>query len=312
MLSSISSSNESRAMRAIVVLLILLGLYFASLEAAMRTVIPRQSGSVQRARADYAAALALGPAPGVSGESVLVVGNSLLLHGIDRRLLSEALEPQHQVAVLPVENTGALDWSFGLRRMFEEGTRPSVIVLSVNARQTAANSTNGEPFASSMMRRADFFHVVRAARLDNTTASAYFFATFSEWLGQRSGFRNFLLERWLPGAGLLVPAFVPPTAPQSNEQTVERAIPRLREIAELCARHGARFIYLVPASKNSADAAPMLVRAATDAGLTALMPIAPGEMPDESFSDGFHLNKSGAATFTGKLAPLLRDALSER
>jgi hypothetical protein len=286
----------------------MIGIYFAGLEAAMRTIIPERSNSARREQQDYQSAVNLTPAKNGHAR-LLFVGNSLLLHGVDRKVLRDALASA-DIAVLPIENTSVLDWQFGLQRLFADGARPSTVVLSINARQLASDATNGERFAWMLMRRRDLGKVARASGLDNTTVSAYYFATYSAWLGNREGFRNWLLEQWLPNAHAMVQLFTPRTEPPPDEQILAAAIPRLQELRDLCRAHGANFIYVVPASLNARDAASAIVEAAERAGVSAIMPFAPGEMPPGAFGDGFHLNQEGARKFTGRLSPMLQAALS--
>lgn len=308
MRSSISSSERRAAHRAIAVLLALLVLYFVALETAMRTVIPRLSNSARREHQDYDAALRLRST--ANSRSVLLIGNSLLLHGIDRQTLQQAIGPSYTSTFLPMENTSFWDWYFGLRRLFDEGSRPSVVVLSINVRQLASDSTNGEQFAHAMMKRADLLRVAQAAHLDNTTASGYFFASFSGWLGGRVGLRNWILDHWLPGADLLVESFTPVGQAGFPQDIVEsRALPRLTELRDLCRSHGAEFIYVVPATSNEADPSLALQTAAARADVKVLAPYPPGEMPAEGYSDGFHLNEQGADWFTERLGPILLKTL---
>lgn len=306
---STSSSERQRAHRAIAALLALLVVYLGVLEAASRTVVPRFSASTRRAEQDFEAARQLRAATS-DNRKLLLVGNSLLLHGINRHTLRRELEPGWASAFLPMENTSYWDWYFGLRRLLAEGSRPSAVILSINVRNLVTDSTNGEQFAHTMMQRSDLLRVADVSNLDNTTASGYFFASFSSWLGGRVGIRNWLLQRWLPHADLLVLSFIPRGGSAFADGIVEsHALPRLKQMQDLCRSYGARFIYVVPATRNTSDPAMALQTAAAAAGIDVIVPFAPGEMPAEGFEDGFHLNERGAASFTDRLAPILRSTL---
>src|ERR1700693_1831502 len=102
--SSTSDSSAPRAGRAFVLLLAALLGYFLTLEIAMRAVVPRISAMERRQRDDFRSALTMRPPTAGCAESVLVVGNSLLLEGIDRDRLQRLMGSQYQVALLPIEN----------------------------------------------------------------------------------------------------------------------------------------------------------------------------------------------------------------
>ena len=297
-------------MRAIGALTAAIVVYFLALELAIAFLIPHVSNSAKRELADFAAVTA--PRPADRPPQVLLIGNSLLLHGVDRKILQTEIASSYETAFLPVENTSFFDWYYGLRRLFAENAKPSVVVLSINIRQLMSDSTNGEGFARRMMQRRDLVRVRKASHLDNTATSAYFFATFSEWLGSRSGFRNWLLEQWLPGAGELVLHFASgrPAPEVSPEAVTAVAAPRLAMLSELCESYGARFVYVLPATTNLSERAAALTSAADALNVRVLVPYAPGEMPGTMFGDGFHLSPDGAKSFTQRLAPLLKDAVA--
>jgi hypothetical protein len=306
MRSYTSGSKTLSPTQAIVLLLVLTCCYLLALELAARLLLPHLSHTAGRIATDYLAAKKLPRKWADGSDSVLIVGNSLLADGIDRTDLKQRM-PGYHVALYPFEATTYLDWYFGLRRLFAEGSRPSLVVLSVSLRHVLSDSTNEESFARFMMRIDDLMSVSRAAKLDMMSTSEYFFAHFSEWLATRAGIRNELLTKWLPGAQLLVERFwtrgsaVPVTA-------VHLAVERLREMRDLCNAYGARFALLVPPSPSVADPVRESVSEAAQVGVTVLLPYYPGEMPREAFRDGFHLNSQGAARFTERTAAELRRA----
>ena len=311
MRSSTFSSDLGGPNRAIAVLIALLLLYLAALEFGTRWALPRISAGRHRQTVDGDAARQIGPGAPAGARSVLMVGNSLLEAGISRPEFRTALAPQFTAVVFPVEGTTYWDWYFGLRRLFAEGARPQQVVVTMNVKQLLSNATNGEQFARSMLRVTDLHQLSRAVHLDPMTASNYFFATGSEWIGARASIRNALLERWLPDAPLLVAHFPSgnPAAP-SRDVDIEAALERVRGLRELCAAHGAGFAWLVPPSLNPADAAPQVAAAARRAGFTVLLPYPPATLAATDFSDGFHLSAAGAARFTAAAAVELRRTLN--
>lgn len=312
MRSFISSFKTLTFERALIWLLSGILLYFAILEVAMRTVFPKISHGQYREQTDYRAATAVRSVADGGRKSVLVIGNSLLLQGIDRAKLQQMLAPAAAVTVFPIEGTTYFDWYYGLRRLFAEGARPATIVLCINSRQVISNGTNGERFARSLMRLRDLPAVAEAAKLDSMTVSSYFFANASAWLGGRSYLRNGLLQRWMPDADILVTHFTArDLAPfTASPMVVATALSRLEQFAALSQENGAEFIWLVPPTLNSADPAPAIKRAAAVHDLPVLIPYRPGSLPRSVFADGFHLNSQGAALFTAQAAPALREQLS--
>src|SRR6202043_2355051 len=146
------------------------------------------------------AARSLRPVTADGRPTVLLAGNSLLLEGGQLDHLHASLASQYEVSRLGIEQTHYLDWYFGLRRLLEEGSRPSVIVLSLATDQLASRFTLGESFAHRQMSARDFALVVKEAKLDKTSASTYLFAHWSNWLANKGFIRQDVLI-------LLVPRF---------------------------------------------------------------------------------------------------------
>src|SRR5437660_1550173 len=263
------NSETFRSSHAIVLLLLALPLYFATLEFMMRTIVPRVSQVERRHNADRQAALKLSQRAPQSLKTVLIVGNSLLQEGIDRDKLRQVSSSQYRVAVFPVENTTYLDWYFGLRRLAIEGSMPDVVVLCLNVRQLVSNSTNGEGFAHSMMWTGDILEVAKTAGLDSTNTSNYFFANLSAWLGGRWYTRSWVLEGWMPSAKTLVDLFTPRGAvtPIQLVTSVQQRIQRLMKLRHRCEMSGARVVFLVLQAVSGVDTVPNVHSAASEAGL---------------------------------------------
>lgn len=201
--SSTLDSRRGAASRALGLLALALGACGLLLELGARLVVPHISATEHRIATDSRAAAALRPRSTSGGATVLIVGNSLLLEGVDRQQLHSLMAPRYDVSELPVENTTYWDWYFGLRRLFTQGSRPAAVVLCMTAGQTLSDATDGGRFAFSMMRMRDLWRVARLSHLDATATSEYFFSNLSAWLGLRAGLRNAVLQKWLPGAPLL-------------------------------------------------------------------------------------------------------------
>lgn len=310
--SSTSASEKPNAARAMVLLLALFIIYCGGLEVVTRTKFTRISRVQRRIDNDKRAALELKPTASDGAKTFLLVGNSLLVHGVEPDKLHQEMASNYYSEVLGIENTQYLDWYFGLRRFFAEGSRPAVIVLSLTTRQLISHGINGEYFAYQMMQERDILRVKKAAHLDNTMTSNLFFANQSAWLGSRSMIRNWLLGELMPSFDQLT-AYLPEKAPPlpADELVIQQSLGRLEEMQELCRNNGAGFIFVLPSVRGVSDVEDRLRAAAADAGIIVLVPFRGGEMPAAYYSDGFHLNAQGADLFTKKLGLELVGPLSQ-
>lgn len=309
--SSTSNSDLRAATRAIAVLLTGLLVYSAMLEIVTRRGFSRVSRTQRRINEDVDAAKSLAPRGLNQQPTILIVGNSLLLDGVDRALLKKELAPNFQVTLLPVENTQFADWYFGLRRLFAEGSQPSVVVVCLSTRQMMSRATDGEYFAYYLMQNRDLLAVRHESQLDNTNTSAYFFANRSAWLGSRAQIRNWLLQEIMPNLEHLIgffPAKTPPMPPK--EQVVAGVLPHLLDLNQLCYSNGVRLIVLVPPTLNHEDASAEVQDSAARGGVPVLVPLRPTDVTPDEFHDGFHLNAHGAARFTHQLASDVLQRLS--
>jgi len=309
--SSTSNSEPRAAARAIAVLLTGLFLYCTALELVTRRGFSTVSRTQRRVAQDLSAAKSIAPTVSGGPPTILVVGNSLLLDGVDRASLKKELAPHYQLVLLPVENTQFEDWYFGLRRLFAEGSRPSNVVVCLSTRQMMTRATDGEYFAYYLMQGPDLLAVKKESQLDNTMTSAYFFANRSDWLGSRAQIRNWLLQELMPNLEQLIgffPGKTPPMPPE--EQVVAAALPHLQALDQLCKSHGARLIVLVPPTLNRDDASAGVRDSAAREGIPVLVPLRPSDVSPDEFHDGFHLNPRGATRFTRRLASELLEKLS--
>jgi hypothetical protein len=308
--SSTSDSDRRTATRAIVVLLAALFGYFCALEAATRMAFPRINHIWRSIQADHLRAVSLRPDAPDKSVTMLIVGNSYLEVGVNRDSLQQEIAPNYSLAYLPMSGTSYLDWYFGLRRLFAEGSRPAIAGVCLSTRDLLSDSTYGGPFANSLMLKRDILRVKEESHLDNTAASEYFFANFSSWMGHRGEIHNWLLRKTAPAIDDLAPYFKPKnhTLPPT-EEIVAKALPRLRLLNELCHQNGSRFFLLIPPTRDVNDASNELQAAAAKEGLLVVLPYQHAELPESAFLDGSHLNPKGAALFTERLGPTLLQSL---
>lgn len=240
----------------------------------------------------------------------LVLGNSLLLEGVEFPRLHEFLAPDVDAVRFGVEQTNYLDWYYCLRNVYDHDVYPGVVVLSLNAAQSFTNDIRGEYFAYRMMNTRDFLRVSRDAHLSATETFSLLVGNLSAFYGTRSETRKVLLAKLVPSVNDLIPSFVPARAavPPDHGAVVSRIAQRLRTVDRLVRKNGGRFILLSPASLD-AQGVKALLEAGRKAGVPVLTPLAAQDLSPRDFRDGFHLTEVGAAHYTTALDPLLRDAI---
>jgi hypothetical protein len=301
--SSTSNSEQADARRALAILLCVLALICIAMEFTGSFAFARVSRIQRRIEAEYKEALRVGPISADGKPTMLVVGNSLLLEGLDLPRLQSEIGSRYQARTFFVEQTQYMDWYYGLKRFFHEGSRPKIVLLGLSTNHLAVAGVRGEYFAHFMMRPIDAPHVASQLHLDATTASNYFFASLSGWLGAKSEIRKWMLIRAMPDldavANLVRPG--PPHLPASD--TLKKIITsNLLALKQVCDANGSRLIIVVPSTQDKNDQYLIDQAAGSAAGVPVLVPLIPGELGPSDYRDGFHLNAHGAAVFTDALA----------
>lgn len=299
------SRGSMSAKGGIIALLAGIVLIFLGLEVSSPLILARLSHTEQRIAVEMQAAKYLRPFSPDGRPTVLLAGNSLLLEGVQMDKLQEQT-PQYAVSRLAVEQTHYLDWYFGLRRLLEEGSKPSVIVLSLATDQLASRFTLGEAFARRQMSTSDFPQVVRETHLDRTTATTYLFAHWSRWQADKGFIRQCVMILAIPNFRDLA-AHIADHGPHVNDPAVllGAAQQRLPELAELLHQYGVQIILLVPPTLRK-DHSQEIQQIGGQAGVPVWVLSPPGDFPPNYFADGFHLNAVGSGIFTARLSQQLR------
>ena len=285
-------------------------LYVCALEVTTRLAFPRINHIWRILRADHLTAISLHPYAQQNSATMLMVGNSYLEVGVNRDNLQREIAPAYSIAYLPMSGTGYLDWYFGLRKLFAEGSRPAIVGVCLSTRDLLSDSTYGESFAHALMLRSDVLQVEKESHLDNTMATDYFFDSISSWMGHRDEIHNWLLRKAAPGMNELASHLKPKNPPlPPSDVILARALPRLRKLNELSQQYGARFFLLIPPTMDVQDASKEIQQAAAREGILVLLPFQHAELPETAFIDGAHLNPQGAQLFTEKLGPTLLQSL---
>ncbi len=243
---------------------------------------------------------------------IAVLGNSLLLDGVDVPLLTEKLQSQAVPVPYFVLATEYYDWDFALKRLFAEGARPQFVLLGLSPNQLASPRSHGDYAARHLFRRADLLEVARETHMDATTATGFFLSSFSKFYSTREITRSFILNQALPGVSALLRtklANVP--APEIPVTTLSAlATERLQTLSKLCRANGAQFVLVIPPTYQAG--AETIAGVGRELGVPVLVPVANGVL-DQSFyqTDGFHLNEKGARFFTLQLATELKQELTK-
>jgi hypothetical protein len=294
----------------LVALLAGLAVILLGLEVGSPVMLTRLSRIERRVETETRAANTLQPVTPDGRPTVLLVGNSLLLEGIQLDRLQESLAPQYAISRFAIEQTHYLDWYFGLRRLLQQGSRPSVIVLSLATDELASRFTLGESFAHRQMSARDFPWVVRETKLDKTTASTYFFAHWSNWLADKGFLRQDVLILLVPNFRQLA-ARIADHGPHINNPSVllGTAQQRLPELAELAQTYRVKIVLLVPPTLRE-DHSQEVQQLGEKVGVPVWVLSPPGEFPRDFFRDGFHLNPRGSEIFTARLASQIRTQIA--
>jgi hypothetical protein len=235
--------------------------------------------------------------------SVLMVGNSLLLHGVQVDRLRSMTSSSMQIYPIFLEATGYYDWLYGLRKIFHEGARPDVVVVGVGVNYFLANSTRQDYAPMLFLDGRDTLAMASDLHLDRTATSNLWLAHESTFWDTRSAIRTQVLNHFVPHLEDLFSLVSPrPSIPQGREFE-EITIPRLQKLRELCEVHGAKLILLVPPTLDSESAVNQMSYVARVVGVGVSVPIDPAALPSKYYQpDGMHLNREGAVLFTLALA----------
>lgn len=282
--------------------LVSLALFCIAIEGLTRFGFSHISRIEARISQDHKAALAIRKS---DRPTMLLVGNSLMLEGIDYPQVQDSLAPQARVVRFPIEQTQYLDWYYGLRRLFAEGSQPQMVVLCMSAEHLIASRIRGDYSAYYLFRLADIPQIRNDVHYDLTKTSSLVLSRFSLFYAGRSPLRNFVLVRTDPAYAGMLQGLAAPQAHFPPDREMERiAEARLAVLRELCAAHGARFLYLLAPGFGPGEAP--LVEAGARSHTDVMVPFHLNELGRDKFRDGFHLNAAGARMFTARFADLLR------
>ncbi|HEV3421935.1 MAG TPA: hypothetical protein VG075_16615 [Candidatus Acidoferrum sp.] len=310
--SSISGSKSkaiayAKALASICALLILV------FEIASVYLLNHQSATYARISRQYDEALKIRTAAAGEPPSVLIVGNSLLLHGVQLNRLQELTSSRMRLYPIFLEATGYYDWLYALHGLFLRGARPQVVVLGVGVNYFLENGVRQDYAPMMFFNARDTLAVASDLKLDHTATSNLLLAHSSTFWDTRSAIRMQVLNHMVPHLEDLFSLVNPKPAVPEGREFAEISIPRLQRLRELCEANGAKLILLVPPTLDSENAVNQMAAAAQAAGVDVSVPIDPAALSAKFYQpDGMHLNRDGAVLFTSALAEDLPEKVKGR
>src|ERR1700739_2051846 len=151
-------------------------------EIAAVYLLKHQSATYTRISRQYDDALKIRPAAAGEPPSVLMVGNSLLLHGVQLDRCQELTSSRMRLYPIFLEATGYYDWLYGLHGLFLRGARPQVVVLGVGVNYFLANSVRQDYAPMMFFSVRDTLAVASELKLDRTATSNLLLAHSSTFL----------------------------------------------------------------------------------------------------------------------------------
>ncbi|HWZ77444.1 MAG TPA: hypothetical protein VNX87_12965 [Candidatus Sulfotelmatobacter sp.] len=273
-------------------------------------LLKHHSETYARVSRQYAEAVKMGPAKPGEPTSVLMIGNSLLLEGVDVDRLKKLTSSQMHVYPIFLEATGYYDWFYALQRLFREGAKPQVVVLGVGVNSFLADSVRQDYVPLMLFDMRDSLAVASDLKMDRTATSNLLLAHSSVFWDTRTVLRTEVLRHAVPHYTDLVLLLKPQPAIPPPHQFQTTANSRLERLRELCEAHGTKLIILVPPTPSSEDAVRQMTLASRKAGVDTLVPIDPTALSFKYYqSDELHLNSEGAQLFTSALATFLPKTL---
>jgi hypothetical protein len=273
-----------------------------ALEVYSMYAVKHYSVTDERVSHQYREAMAIRPAAAGGATSVLMVGNSLLLYGVDLEKLRERTDANLQIHPIFLEGTGYYDWFYALRRLFRQGAKPQVVVAGLEP-NTSFQSGVWEETPRLLLGAGDVLDVASDLGLDRTAASNLLLSHLSTFWEMRSFFRRRILRAVVPHFESLFPYVKSGAAGPQAPEFEAMVMSRLRNLNELCVANGARLVLLIPPTLSSEAAAHQMVAASEKVGVQALLPIDPVDLTASSYeADAVHLNPEGAVRFTSALA----------
>src|SRR5581483_1012711 len=253
--------------------------------------------SRQTVRDDVRAASTVG-----GPRSVLIVGNSLVLHGINVPAVEQALGTGYAATKLSIVDSGYLDWLYGILSLFDRGSRPGTLVLAISPTQLVENRAPTGTTARMLWTTPNLVRYALESRPGLTAVSNRVFEHFSEFFAIRSRLRQDARRLIVPGYEAMSRRYFVPAGDSSSDARHEEEVAseRLRVLNSICAKRGVRFVFLLIPTNTASDRGleQALVVAGEQSSVPVLVPVSNGALDAQWLLDGYHLNATGAYAFS--------------
>jgi hypothetical protein len=310
---SSTSDSKSAAISCAKTLVGITALLIIALEISSTYLLKHKSVTYARISRQYEGALEMRPAQPGAPPSVLMVGNSLLLHGVQLDRLRTLTSSSMRIYPIFLEATGYYDWLYGLQRLFRQGAKPQIVVVGVGVNYFLEDGVRHDYVPMLFFDTRDTLEVASDLHLDRTATSNLLLEHTSTFWDTRSVVRTQILSRVVPHLEDLFLLVNPRPAIPESQEFEAITIPRLQRLRELCEAHGAKLVLLVPPTLSSETAVSQMAYAAHAAGVEISVPIDPAALSARFYQrDGMHLNSDGAGLFTSALAKDLPERIVSR
>jgi hypothetical protein len=242
--------------------------------------------------------------------TVLIVGNSLVLHGIDLGALDTALGGGYEVKKDAVVGSGYQDWLYGVPSLLDRGSHPGLIVAGFSAASMVVDRPPTGRTARLVWTTRNLARYTADRHIGLTEASNLLLQHFSAFFALRDQLRQDVRKLIVPGYPAMSHELFDgaPVTPDSSVD-VQIAAERLAKLDSICAARGVKFAYLLVPTRAIDDLVmePMMVEAGKRAGVTVLIPVSNRALSAADLLDGYHMNPTGAAAFSLRTGAVLRD-----
>src|SRR5712692_9225046 len=168
-------------------------LFVTGVEILFSHPVKEYSATYRRVSRQYAEALHARPSRTGEPVSVLMVGNSLLLEGVDLPRLRESTSRSLRIYPIFLEYTTYYDWEYALRRLFREGARPQVVVVGLGPDSLIEDKVRAEYSPLLLFDTCDVLDVSADLGLDRSATTNLLVAHWSTFWDMRGVFRAQIL-----------------------------------------------------------------------------------------------------------------------
>ena len=281
----------------ILLLLVLLMLLVLSTELIAKFGLEHISKIHRRMMGEARAASQIHHAGPGKPRTVLLVGNSLLLQGIDLPRIQREEAANFRISRYVVENTAWYDWYYGIKNLLRSGTRPDYLVLCMADHHFVSSAMRGEFSARYLFGFRDIWPLSRDLHLDLTSTSNLYAAQLSTFYATRSEIRQVLMGKSVPAVPQLMHDLTVTSAPpMSDERMLAIATPRFVLLREACAEYQVRCVILIVPILG--EPTTSIQQAADAAKIPFYRPIPNQGISRELYSDGYHLSEEGSEIYT--------------